>query len=280
MLPSSANEASVQCPRCERVFTPMDSLSFAVKTAASAPPQCPSSSLDDHELLPQSTSLLVKVHPPAGQWLVHGTMLLLAATSIPLLIWAYSELEAMEMRAEIRAQVGMPIVDGRWTEHHRFTASVQSWIQMTALPALAAFMIWSVVAAHNTRSLHATGFMPWQVFIVGFFCIPGLNVLAAYVNLQDVWRASDPTEIDGPTTWRKVPASWWIRAWGVVVLSVPLQIVVAVQAASAGHHTLESYLGMSAILSVVVSNLLLIGIIRSINLRQQERYHRLCEDLA
>lgn len=102
------------------------------------------------------------------------------------------------------------------------------------------------------------------------FLIPIVNLYWPYQRLQEIWKASDPSEsfrrID-PYSWQKTPASQLINFWwGIFIVNNILQIIVIVMLLNHLRPT-----GIS-LLSGVILNILTIVMVNRITNLQDEKF--------
>jgi len=306
-LPASSADQSVQCPRCRRAFRIGKRSSTAVTTAK--PVRIGSvSTTEDHELF-EEPRRLIPLHAPVGGWFALVTRLTLAASvaafAMPTAYIVYDRM-LQWLAPGFHFRPG----DGGMNPRHeeiRLVDHAFFWIQITTWPAFLAFAIWLCLASRNAWLL-ATGLVisparasavfvlhvldgiafyvifavlmregnPYWVF--GLFLAPAINVAVAYFSLQEIWRASDPHQIERLDSWRQIPANWWIRLWALFCLCGPFFFVVAIIDELWGAHRLAGTCFFLAPLAMATAGILLIKITRGITMRQRQRYERLYEE--
>ena len=308
-LPSLTAGATMQCTRCGHSFEPIECSSSAV---TAVPPFAggPSAATGIHELSERPRPRVL-LHPFADGWIGMVARLALAASvaafAMPAAFVAYDHAKQW-LALEIRFGD-----DGRIPLQHREVSMLIDfsifWIQIAIWPALIAFAFWLYVASRNARllaagltfsSLHgvAVFFLPingivlymilraihhWNpslCWVIGLFFVPAVSVIVVYLHLQEIWRASDPYAIKRLDSWRKTRANPWIRLWALFCLGVPLLAGAGVIDDCWGRNRMAGVLFLLAPLSLAIAGVVLIAVIRSITVRQRERYHRLYEDPA
>lgn len=202
-----------------------------------------------------------------GPWFGYFAMLTLAAQALSFLSRAFVEFELIG--------VGM---GGRGA--FQAVHQAESWQAITSWVALPSFAIWFFLISRNARLLRADGISLSPSTILLIFCCPILNFIMIYINLQEVWRASDPRQIDGGEAWRRAPPSALIRLWGLNVLCAPVLIYAGfhIDGLRIDNGELSGWLFCIANLNIAGAGGLLIAIIYFLQARQQERYIRLYED--
>ena len=263
----------MQCPRCQLVFTSAGPASVAVTAAAPSARSNPPES-EDQDLFQEPPPILL-LEPPRGRWLTWATMVLLGVNVVVFAAWGYVWFERWQLVVN-----EVPFFrDGPWNQHFRLSHRVEEAAGLAPWPAILAVVVWSFVMQRNARSLNAAGLIPWSALIIGALCcLPA--VVLFYINLQELWRSSDPYEIREPDSWRHVPASWWIRAWGLLALSVPIFIFLGFQFGKAGREfdRVLDWLALAANFNAVLGLILLMVIMEIIGRRQQQRYIRLHDE--
>lgn len=259
VLPVMAAGQTAQCPRCQRVFEP-----FGQRAAPPRQSPAPEShrtevpEYHDEFRVPQrriASGALV------GVWFGYFTMLALAVWSLAFLARAYAEYDIERH-------------DPRFMHRLEWKFTVEFWQAVISWVALPCFALWLFLASRNAAMLGASGLsLQPSTVLLAFFCCPILNVILIYINLQEVWRASDPRKIERWDAWRSVGPSALIRVWGLSMLfAAPLLFLV-----NSSRGDVSFTIGLLS-LSLAISSALMIAIIYVIQARQQERYIRLYED--
>jgi hypothetical protein len=270
-LPALPAGQTVQCPGCQRVFEPNSR-----EPSAPPPRPLPRDEVED-ETADRAPFELTRGRAPAhprGEWFAVLTMVLLGANVLVYAAWGYCFFE----EAQRRAQFGLFGGGVAFRQHFRFTRHVEEAAEIAPWPAVVACFIWAFVAALNARSLNNVGMLAPGALALGFLCcLPGAIVF--YIVLQELWRTSDPVATGTPNSWRSVPPSWWIRAWGLLCLSVPLLIWLSFKLDDVREGgVMSSQVAVVSNLAVALGCVMLIGIIFAIVRRQRRRYLRLDED--
>jgi hypothetical protein len=103
----------------------------------------------------------------------------------------------------------------------------------------------------------------------------------SYIHLQQLWRASDPYEIEECESWKNVRGSWMVGTWGALLfVAAPALSYVCFRLDDRGLREATFFCSTLSCISIVLSCGLLIVIVHLIRRRQFERYVRLYEDPA
>jgi hypothetical protein len=206
-------------------------------------------------------------HPESlvGLWFGYITMAALFFWTLAFAVRAYAEYEVMNVFAGP--------MKGPARDPFQLLHAAEFWQMATSWIALPCFAIWLFLAARNARALHASGFSMSPGWVLAILCCPVLNGIFLYLNLQEIWRASDAAKIETMESWRSASPGALIRFWGLTVLC---NVILTFWYGPRGR------LGDSALcvanLTIAFSGGLLIAIIYFIQARQHERYVRLFED--
>jgi uncharacterized protein DUF4328 len=257
----------VQCPRCNHVFNATSRSSTAVATAGPIAPPRPE--VEDHERF-APTPRVAMLHPPTGSFFAAALVLSLVANMAVFLLWACAFLDRTRMFADLLG----------WANDHRFLSCVEDAAGVAPWPALVAFFLWVLVATKNARNLNADGLLPHATLVLAFLCcFPG--IILSYIHLQQLWRASDPYEIEECESWKNVRGSWMVRTWGALLfVAAPALSYISFRFDARGLREATFFCVTLSCVSIMLSCGLLIVIVHLIRRRQFERYLRLYEGPA
>jgi phage FluMu protein Com len=269
-LPASlAQEA--RCPRCERVFEPSTRSSTAV-TAEKRSTILRHSLQENEQIEPKALHLVIP--PPGGDWCGIAASVMIAvntaALALPACLLAVDNLQwnlAPEVWIEDPFQI----------ERFSFLKEWFFWVWVTAIPAYLGFSAWYYVACRNAHPI-MPGRLLGPEFAVAFLFIPLVNGIALYVNLQEIFRASDPSTIWNSDAKDAASGSRLVRFWALSLVFAPLILCVSA-CLLLDYSGLAEFLAVFAILSVAAAGVFLIAIIRSIMLRQRRLYELVIDRL-
>jgi Domain of unknown function (DUF4328) len=117
---------------------------------------------------------------------------------------------------------------------------------------------------------------------VGCYFVPIANLFRPYIEMQEIWCASDPEQLDRPRSWQKCPPTNLIRFWWISFLAASFLSGLGFMGADpdldiADLSPIWAMYGLSN-LCMVAAGTLLIFVIRGVTQRQRERYARLYEE--
>jgi hypothetical protein len=156
-------------------------------------------------------------------------------------------------------------------------AGVNSVLIWLILASGIVWLIWQHRAQSNLRALGAAGVKYTPGWAVGWWFIPFANVVLPFLTVRELWRASDPES--GSTEWlarRTTPllGLWWA---GWLVMQVLFQIGRGIDRDlnSIGDLRGEAWFFIAGNLSLVVTGVLAILVVRSIDTRQMRKRERM-----
>jgi hypothetical protein len=152
--------------------------------------------------------------------------------------------------------------------------SVLIWV---ILAAGIVWLVWQHRAQSNLRALGAAGLKYTPGWAVGWWFIPFANVVLPFLTMRELWKASDPQS--GSTEWlarRTTPmlGLWWA---GWLIMQILFQIGRGIDRdlKTVGDLRSEAWFFVAANLSLVVTGVLAILVVRSIDARQARKRERL-----
>lgn len=109
--------------------------------------------------------------------------------------------------------------------------SVQLLVSVATLATGVLTIIWMFRIAGNVRTFgRATTWSPLFA-IFGWFLPPLVLYIVPFLVLRELWKASEPTAVDGTESWKKTPDNPVLWAWFVVFGLVPA-VLLAIQIGS------------------------------------------------
>lgn len=300
VLPRLSAGQTVQCPRCRRVFEPFRQRAEPVAAVA------PRLAEDDTDDEPRA---IVRPLPLAGEKLAVTAMWLLGVCCVFFVIqlylhidraWIVGQLLDREIfiniqqgRLDQAAQARLAQLEDQMLDSAERARTMVTLTRLAFWPTVVIYFMWLYRASRNLRLLQADGVSHTPGWAVLSYFVPFANLFRPYMQMQDIWRASDPEHIDHGRAWQKCPPAKIIGAWWI-------SLILASVVALVGSHMEAEFLHFDgggafgnlqdqrliartyviANLATLVAGSLLILIIRGITQRQRERYRRLYEDPA
>jgi hypothetical protein len=109
--------------------------------------------------------------------------------------------------------------------------SVQLLVSVATLATGIFTIIWMFRIAGNVRAFgRATTWSPLFA-IFGWFLPPMVLYVIPFLVLRELWKASEPTHVDGSDTWKRVPDNPLLWAWFVLFGLLPA-VLFAIQIGS------------------------------------------------
>jgi hypothetical protein len=109
--------------------------------------------------------------------------------------------------------------------------SVQLLVSVATLATGILTIIWMFRIANNVRSFgRATTWSPLFA-IFGWFLPPLILYVIPFLVLRELWKASEPTVVDGSDTWKRTPDNPLLWAWFVLFGLLPA-VLFAIQVGS------------------------------------------------
>ncbi|MDD5094292.1 MAG: DUF4328 domain-containing protein [Dehalococcoidia bacterium] len=156
------------------------------------------------------------------------------------------------------------------------------------------FLMWIHRAHRNLPSLHARGLRFSPGWAIGWFFVPIFSLFRPYQVMSEIWRGSDPdTDPKNATAWENSPVSplvgWWWALFlaSMIVGNVVLRLAFNAEEPSSLIYTQTEYLNylkdyrtqdymyiMGHCIDIV-GIVLVIGLVRAVDQRQQRRYAKL-----
>ena len=248
--------------------------------------------------------MAVRPEPLAGERLATVTIWLLAVCCFLYLIQLYVNYErgslmAEQVRNPMRFDFRRGVLPGnpdeqgrfeRWQDHLAFVKhcvnAMAVLMNIAYWPTALVYLAWLYQASKNLRLLQVEGISHTPGWAVACYFVPIANLFRPCVELQEIWRASDPVQIEEPFSWQKCPPTNLIRFWWMFFLASCFFAYVAIQLEQLefeleiAKHSSAAWLYCLANLGMLPAGPLLILIIRGTTQRQRERYARLYEELA
>jgi hypothetical protein len=109
--------------------------------------------------------------------------------------------------------------------------AVQLLVSVATLATGVLTIVWMFRIAHNVRAFGRMTTWSPLFAIFGWFLPPLVLYIIPFLVLRELWKASDPTDVDGTDAWKRSPDNRVLWAWFVLFGLLPA-VLFAVQIGS------------------------------------------------
>jgi hypothetical protein len=297
VLPALPVGQTAQCPRCRRVFEPTRGRSRPITTTTStvvamdAPPSMAKSTVVGMDV-PVGPMVTRPPLPLGGNRRAILAMILIGVVcffySLQLCLqveqsWLLFELDNLPV-GRFADPVRHGLLENRLFKAENIAAVVHRFLNLAFWPALIVYLLWLYQASRNLSRLSADGLTHTPGWAVGAYFVPIANLIRPCQEMQEIWRASDPENIENSVAWQVSRSSSIVRLWWfALLLAGALSMFAHYRKEVAGGFLQDQNdlrIQILVSLAMLVAGVLLILIIRSIRQRQRERYKRLYGERA
>jgi len=152
--------------------------------------------------------------------------------------------------------------------------SVLIWV---ILAAGIVWLVWQHRAHSNLSSLGVAGLKYTPGWAVGWWFIPFANVVLPFLTVRELWKASDPES--GSTEWlaqRTIPLlGFWWAGWLLTQVLFQIGRGIDRDLKTIGDLRGEAWFFIAGNLSLIVTGVLAILVVRSIDARQAKKQERM-----
>jgi hypothetical protein len=154
---------------------------------------------------------------------------------------------------------------------------VNSALLWVILAAGIVWLVWQHRSQSNLRALGAAGIKYTPGWAVGWWFIPFANVVLPFLTMRELWRASDPQS--GSTEWlarRTTPLlGFWWAGWLVTQTLFQIGRGIDRDLKTIGDLRGEAWFFIAGNFALVVTGVLAILVVRSIDARQAQKRERM-----
>lgn len=151
---------------------------------------------------------------------------IVASTAVVAVATAISALLSMSLATDAADFLAGSTTQNEFEDAIAALSSVQLLISVATLVSGVLTIIWMFRMANNVRAFGRVTTWSPLFAIFGWFLPPMVLYVVPFLVLRELWRASEPTGVDGSDAWKRTPDNPLLWAWFVLFGLVPAVLLV------------------------------------------------------